>query len=647
MYILEVSLNGKLVSIHELHADRKYTVGRGNDCDIVLEDVMGLSRNHFVISCDANGWRAECVSKFGSLEFENRKMDILPLVSGTRFSINLYYFHFFEKDESVPQVEDAKALVAAPRANNIDPAGDFPDSDLGEETFVRPIQLQAQLRIESPVQKGERSVVLENGETWFIGRDSSCAIHIPDPRISRKHLEIKRIGNGFFVIDLGSANGTYLNGKRLTTQQQIQIESGDVISVIDTQCTFEIRDPSYNDKAISLPQQLWVPDPQGSQGLALAEDRLLSSGEMISEGQLPYPSVGSQRTRRKPPFKDRDKMIIFAVIALVAVIVFELLSEPRGVVHMASGPDPLNSLSERDRSIVIDTYSLATKLINQGKYNLAKSELDKIHKLLPMYKDSREMEEKCKTAIEFQEYQSQISRTREDQARTMAEVALVLAQCEAQITPLTTVPELERCLMPVREKDPGNPRLIQMIEKVEMASAVRKSREDQNRAYQEQLARSRNQFDNALNLLKTGQYLAAKSAFNDYIASPLPDPGGLKNRAKREIASIDDGVKKKVRQHLNELNANLEKEQFKKAILSGREALKIDPNDGEVKTALEKVIKKQKTVLKSFYEESILEESIGEVDVAKNIWKKILDLDVEDGEYYNKVKKKLKLYGDE
>lgn len=201
--------------------------------------------------------------------------------------------------------------------------------------------------------------------------------------------------------------------------------------------------------------------------------------------------------------------------------------------------------------------------------------------------------------------------------------------------------------MPVREKDPGNPRLIQMIEKVEMASAVRKSREDQNRAYQEQLARSRNQFDNALNLLKTGQYLAAKSAFNDYIASPLPDPGGLKNRAKREIASIDDGVKKKVRQHLNELNANLEKEQFKKAILSGREALKIDPNDGEVKTALEKVIKKQKTVLKSFYEESILEESIGEVDVAKNIWKKILDLDVEDGEYYNKVKKKLKLYGDE
>ncbi|MNU08930.1 hypothetical protein D3C72_2552040 [compost metagenome] len=53
----------------------------------------------------------------------------------------------------------------------------------------------------------------------------------------------------------------------------------------------------------------------------------------------------------------------------------------------------------------------------------------------------------------------------------------------------------------------------------------------------------------------------------------------------------------------------------------------------------------------NLYQEGILEESFGNVDGgeskagAKDKWKKILELDVSDGEYYKKAYIKLKKYG--
>ena len=51
-----------------------------------------------------------------------------------------------------------------------------------------------------------------------IGRDPSCDFVIFDPknRVSRKHLEIHKKDGAFYIKDLNSLNGSYINGKKIT-----------------------------------------------------------------------------------------------------------------------------------------------------------------------------------------------------------------------------------------------------------------------------------------------------------------------------------------------------------------------------------------------------------------------------------------------
>jgi hypothetical protein len=49
--------------------------------------------------------------------------------------------------------------------------------------------------------------------------------------VSRLHAVLKRSGKRISIMDLGSANGTYLNGKRLTPNTETVIQHGDVIAL--------------------------------------------------------------------------------------------------------------------------------------------------------------------------------------------------------------------------------------------------------------------------------------------------------------------------------------------------------------------------------------------------------------------------------
>lgn len=53
---------------------------------------------------------------------------------------------------------------------------------------------------------------------FTIGRDESCELHIADSRISRRHARVLSENGVWFVEDLGSSNGTRLNGDPLVRQ---------------------------------------------------------------------------------------------------------------------------------------------------------------------------------------------------------------------------------------------------------------------------------------------------------------------------------------------------------------------------------------------------------------------------------------------
>jgi len=52
----------------------------------------------------------------------------------------------------------------------------------------------------------------------FIGRHGQCELVLHDPEISRRHLKIAPGENGWWLDDLGSTNGSFVNGQRITHQ---------------------------------------------------------------------------------------------------------------------------------------------------------------------------------------------------------------------------------------------------------------------------------------------------------------------------------------------------------------------------------------------------------------------------------------------
>jgi pSer/pThr/pTyr-binding forkhead associated (FHA) protein len=50
-----------------------------------------------------------------------------------------------------------------------------------------------------------------------LGRARTCDVTVDDPSVSRQHAELRPEGEGWLVADLGSTNGTFVNGRRIQT----------------------------------------------------------------------------------------------------------------------------------------------------------------------------------------------------------------------------------------------------------------------------------------------------------------------------------------------------------------------------------------------------------------------------------------------
>jgi FHA domain-containing protein len=76
--------------------------------------------------------------------------------------------------------------------------------------------------------KGPPSVDLVPPET-IIGRDRSCHLTIPDASVSHRHARVYHSDGEWYVEDLGSTNGTFLNERPLT--RPVGLKPGDTVTV--------------------------------------------------------------------------------------------------------------------------------------------------------------------------------------------------------------------------------------------------------------------------------------------------------------------------------------------------------------------------------------------------------------------------------
>lgn len=80
---------------------------------------------------------------------------------------------------------------------------------------------------------------LDAGEC-LIGRRLDCHICVPDQRISRRHARIRREGDGYALEDLGSCNGSFVNGRRI--QGSSRLRHGDEVEIGASRFRIDLSD---------------------------------------------------------------------------------------------------------------------------------------------------------------------------------------------------------------------------------------------------------------------------------------------------------------------------------------------------------------------------------------------------------------------
>ncbi|MFW6599029.1 FHA domain-containing protein FhaB/FipA [Propionibacteriaceae bacterium Y2011] len=100
------------------------------------------------------------------------------------------------------------------------PAGDLPQPELaeapksGKRLRRRDRGHPQRFGITNGVQAGTTADLADG--TVLIGRSADCQLILEDDYVSTRHARVVAGDSGFYVEDLGSTNGTYVNGQRIT-----------------------------------------------------------------------------------------------------------------------------------------------------------------------------------------------------------------------------------------------------------------------------------------------------------------------------------------------------------------------------------------------------------------------------------------------
>lgn len=85
--------------------------------------------------------------------------------------------------------------------------------------------------------EGKSQAVYQSENTWTLGRGRQVALPISDKRLSRLHAVIRYVEHqGFYLIDLGSTNGSFVNGEQV--RNQILLKDGDRVRLSSLTFTF-------------------------------------------------------------------------------------------------------------------------------------------------------------------------------------------------------------------------------------------------------------------------------------------------------------------------------------------------------------------------------------------------------------------------
>lgn len=612
------------IAVLQLVNGKEFSVGRSSDNDLCLNS-ENLSRQHFKIVFENNKWCVRLTARFGEIIYKNIPQKTFQLSSGETFAVTPYLFKFID--------DQASDTTSSPVVHDSDDSTEAIIS-LDDKTFVAD-KTSATWSVGVPfiiiTYPDRRSETLRlEGDYWLIGRDQKNEIFIEDPKASRNHAEISKVGGVFTIRDLNSSNGILFNERKLSKNVPTPLLSGDEFQIGSTKFYFEIRDPHFEDKLKNLPIENNLPNTN-------------------SPSAINFPTAGTAAVRINPQIPIYKKPLVI-IIASVVLLVIAFTGGEEKKTRKKSGRSEQTSvakeLTPEQKDMVQRSHKLAKGFFMSQKYELALTEIQKVHEIVPSFEDSRDIENLCKEAIQIKMSQKEIEMREQQQQELQTRIRAITNECEDRFQSGTTSPDaIRECLSQALELDPENPDAQGLIARVEESQRQREVRMQSEAAYNNQVQSGKGLYSRALKFKEDGKTKEAIETFQRHIAMAYPDPENLKIKSKSELENLKQELKAKIVTYKREAEDFKSQDKLKEAILKLKKALELDPKNAEMMELQSEYTLDLRKNMKALYEDSVIEENVGNIEAAKEKWKKIKSQDIPNGEYLLKVRTKLKKYG--
>ena len=178
----------------------------------------------------------------------------------------------------------------------------------------------------------------------IIGRDTNADISINIAEVSRRHARMRFEPNGFSIEDVGSTNGTFVNGQRLTSPQVLRpgdrIQLGEAVTMIYQVSQYDMNatvvPPSSSKETITpaqgMPPVSAPPQARPAPPPAPARPPAPPPGQPVYSGQVP----SGPPAQMAPPVPEKEGRpwlwaglgCVGVVLCLVAVgaIAFDMMN---------------------------------------------------------------------------------------------------------------------------------------------------------------------------------------------------------------------------------------------------------------------------------------------------------------------------------
>jgi pSer/pThr/pTyr-binding forkhead associated (FHA) protein len=215
---------------------------------------------------------------------------------------------------------------------------------------------------------------LAGDDDVVIGRATENAVSIPDTSVSRRHAQLRRVPDGWAASDMGSGNGTVVNGERIA--EETILRNGDVITLGDTQLTFQ--DLGDTARRAAPPPRLSQSGPRAAAPLA-------------RRSSVPgRPDVRARLSRSSAPIIDpeaqrRKKRIILLAsgVGFLVVLAFVGLGV-RTSARKALEAQQATQLQSRKEELA-GRFQQAKNMIREGKWAEASDLLKQLKKEAPNF----------------------------------------------------------------------------------------------------------------------------------------------------------------------------------------------------------------------------------------------------------------------